>query len=114
MVLECTVLYCSVLFCTVLVLELSWSWNVMFCTVLYCSVLFWSWNPGRKSARLLRRPHLLLQEHYVCTPSSCECSGAFDYGYVCMYVKGWLAGWGAGWLAEAQRGPERPRKAERG
>ena len=26
----------------------------------------------------------------------------------------WLAGWGAGWLAEAQRGPERPREAERG
>ncbi len=26
----------------------------------------------------------------------------------------WLAGWGAGWLAEAQRGPERPRRAERG
>ena len=27
-------------------------------------------------------------------------------------LAGWLAGWGAGWLAEAQRGPERPRKAE--
>ena len=27
---------------------------------------------------------------------------------------GWLAGWGAGWLAEAQRGPERPREAQRG
>ena len=26
----------------------------------------------------------------------------------------WLAGWGAGWLAEAQRGPERPREAQRG
>ena len=44
------------------------------------------------------------------------------------WLAGWLAGWGdyhqetyhalgwlgAGWLAEAQRGPERPREAERG
>ena len=27
---------------------------------------------------------------------------------------GWLAGWGAGWLAEAEKGPERPRDAQRG
>ena len=31
-----------------------------------------------------------------------------------MRLAGWLAGWGAGWLAEAQRGPERPREAQRG
>ena len=27
-------------------------------------------------------------------------------------LAGWLAGWGAGWLAEAQKGPERPREAQ--
>ena len=32
----------------------------------------------------------------------------------CAWLAGWLAGWGAGWLAEAQRGPERPREAQRG
>ena len=31
-----------------------------------------------------------------------------------MRLAGWLAGGLAGWLAEAQRGPERPREAERG
>ena len=31
-----------------------------------------------------------------------------------MRLAGWLAGWGAGWLAESQRGPKRPREAERG
>ena len=30
------------------------------------------------------------------------------------YIAGWLAGGLAGCLAEAQRGPERPREAERG
>ena len=31
-----------------------------------------------------------------------------------MRLAGWLAGWGAGWLAEAQRGSQRPREAQRG
>ena len=31
-----------------------------------------------------------------------------------MRLAGWLAGGLAGWLAEAKRGPERPREAERG
>ena len=39
---------------------------------------------------------------------------------LCLYdlgacpALGWLAGWLVGWLAEAQRGPERRREAERG
>ena len=32
----------------------------------------------------------------------------------CAWLAGWLAGGLAGWLAESQRGPKRPREAERG
>ena len=31
-----------------------------------------------------------------------------------VLLAGWLAGWGAGWLAQSQRGPDRPREADRG
>ena len=30
------------------------------------------------------------------------------------WLAGWLAIWGAGWLAQSQKGPDRPREADRG